>query len=474
MAVRSSKQEQVQLISIVIGIAILKFILLFVSQTTDPDAVVRIIKSTEWKQDPHWVGSNVWGPFNYYLHGIGLMICNDLVITPKLINTLLSIITILPVYKMLRIDFNHHISLVTVMVFALSPLVFRNALMAMTETPYVLFISVSIWMLRKYFVEKTILTLLLSGLSMTIAAGFRYEAWALMFVFAIILLIKKHFKAVVIFSLVAGVFPVIWLISNHLFTGDFLWSLKGNNHWTLEVMKTNEKVSFEGLLRRVWFIPFMFFIALGPVFSFGFLRGLRSNKQKIWLLPLGFVFTLLMYKSLNGTLLHHPRFAITLLVLSLPFLAGGLELILRKTKHKLIVGSGFALSILGSLVYNVDNIAPIPMLKDQRVATMVARTSVSSKEKNAVFIDFVGWQETYFIALHFYERFDQVFIVGGYDDDDTKSRKYGEFIALSGTKHLVLNCEENTQNIMMFGPFIKKELVHLMYKDLESLCQSGD
>lgn len=465
-----SLKELKHVVGLVLGLLFLKLILVLFSQTTDPDAVVRILQSKSWLEDPNWIGFDVWGPFNYYLNAFGLWIYNDVVISPKLINILFSVATILPLYGMLRIRQSHLVSILVVVLFTLSPLILRNSFIAMTETPYLFFVAFSMWQIMRFFTEGQNKHLIGAGLFITIAAGFRYEAWAIMFVFWLILLLKKDFKKSLLFAGIAGVFPLIWLVSNYIYTGDFLWSLKGNNHWTLEVMGTNESVSFEEWARRVWFIPFMFFIGLGPVFMYVFLKGGKVSKQKIWWIPIGFVFVLLMFKSVNGTLLHHPRFVATLLLLCLPIIAGGINWLVERSHWKMYFTLGIVVQLAGSYVYNVDHIEPFPLLKDQKSLECLELIQRIGTEKKCVFIDFIGWEETYYYALLLTRTGNEVYIVGGYDTYDQVEMKFREFAKSEGDKWVVSNAllDENEQNCASVNDFYTaqraEELILLTYQ----------
>ncbi|MCB9189632.1 MAG: glycosyltransferase family 39 protein [Flavobacteriales bacterium] len=440
-------KDRQQLIAIVLLVFILKVILLSFSQTTDPDAVVRILQSLDWKNDPHWIGSNVWGPFNYYLNGLGLLFYDDVIFTPKIINILFSAFTILPLYGFLKLNQSHYVSLIGSLLFVLSPLVFRNSLMAMTETPYLFFVVLSMWKFQRFLTYCARMDVVFSGFWITIAAGFRYEAWALMFVFWLMLIVKKEFRVSILFAGVAGLFPLIWLVSNHVYMNDLFWSLKGNNHWTLDIMKTNDNVSMEGWLRRIWFIPFMFYIGLGPIFILYFFRGFFQSRSRLWTIPFVAVLALLMYKSLNGTLLHHPRFGLTLLLLSLPFVGEGIRLARDRVRSKLGIASAFLLMIGGSFIYNIDNIEPLPSLKNQACLNSLTEIERFTNHKSVVFIDFIGWEETYFYALRLSKSVKKVIIIGGYDSEEEINAKFNELLVTEDEKWVVYGKGKNKEEI---------------------------
>lgn len=421
---------------------LLKLILLPFSQTSDPDAVVRILQSEAWKNNPQWIGVNVWGPFNYYLNGIGLMIYDNRIIVPKLINIVCSVLCVFPIYGYIINQLGKKTGLLVVLIFSFCTMVFRNSFMAMSEIPYIFFVASSLYFLHRFLRFANFTSLILSGLSITISAGFRYEAWAIMGCFFVMLLLKKKYKAAFLFSFFAGLFPLIWLISNHYYTGDFLYSLKGNYRWTQEVMQVNKNVSFEGWLRRIWFLPFSYFIAFGPAFLFlviwGIIKSWKKENYGLWRFPLTFMFILLIYSSINGTLLHHHRFVLTIVLFSLIFLGYAFNHFKFKfglTKTFLLA---FSIMIGGTFVYNTDKIHLVPRISDQSVIAACNHIRDNKSKNSMVMIDFFGWDNTYFIALQSQLPADRLQIIDGFEEPVSFKNKIDAFKAHSGEKILIM------------------------------------
>ena len=46
---------------------------------------------------------------------------------------------------------------------------------------------------------------------MTVAAGFRYEAWLVMAPFFTVIFLRKNYKHAILFGLFAILFPLVWM-----------------------------------------------------------------------------------------------------------------------------------------------------------------------------------------------------------------------------------------------------------------------
>lgn len=423
-----------------LGLLLLKLVLLPFAQTTDPDAIVRVLHSQKWSLNPEWIGADVWGPFNYYLHGIGIWLVGDRVLAPTLISVLLSVLVVFPVFHLNRKFLSPTISLGLVLVLSCCTMMFRNSFMAMSEIPYVFLIAWSGYFLIRFFENENLKDVIYCACSITLAAGFRYEAWALMFCFFVMLTIRKKIAHAFLFAVIAGVFPLVWMISNHYYTGDFLFSLKGNAYWTQEVMKTNENVSWESWLRRIWFLPFSFLVALGPIFAFLFVRGFKGlhPQLKIWIFPLLFMFSLLFYNSVNGTLLHHHRFILTIVLLALPFIGNAISNLNSTKSKQMLLGIGFPIMVLGTFVYNTDRIALIPRISDQSITEARDYIIDKASENPMLLIDFMQWDNTYYLGYTSKLKPEKILFIDGFELEESRVHKLEQFNVYEGLKILVV------------------------------------
>lgn len=396
-----------------------KLLLLPFAQTDDADAVTRIFFSINWMNDPVWIKTAIWAPFHFYLNGIALMVWDNPVYVPKIINILFSSFMLIPFYAFTKREFNKDGALIASILLAISPVLFRNSFLALSETPYLFFLVLTMDFISKGLRENSNRHMLLAGIAITIAAGFRYEAWLIMAIIGLLLLFSGKWKQSIVFGCAALLFPLIWMTSNWLETGDALFSIHGNYHYTLDEMGNNDNIGLESRLRRLWFFPFSWMIALGPPVAFlvlktiiGIYRGKPVDKTRVFLsIPFWVLLLFFLYNTSKGVLLLQHRFTGTLVVFSLPFIA-----IYFKESSPKRIRQAWAFGLITvalSFLYNTSHVTPLPRLQDQSGVAISDTINKSLKEGSCLILDFIGWQNTHFIALHSGLPRNEIVIAGG-------------------------------------------------------------
>jgi len=445
---------------LVAGIILLKLTLLPFAQTVNADAVSRIFSSINWMKNPSIITNNFWGPIHFYIHGTALMLWNNQIYTPKIVTLLFAAFTLIPFYFFTKREFNENGALIATFFLAFSPILFRNSFLALSETPYLFFLALTINLLSKGIKVKSNLYILLAGLTITIAGGIRYEAWIMILIFTLILFLLKNWKYIFIFNSTALLFPTYWLISNWITTGDPFYSFNGTYKWALEIMGNNENVDFESYLRRIWYFPFSWIIAIGIPTGYIILKLIISsfskkkfNKKHILLsLPFIIMFLFFQYNTFKGVLLLQHRYIGSLVILTLPFIAIYFKKLDKKhIKHAFIFG---VLTITLSFIYNTSSIKPFPRLEDQTSVEIVNIISKNNYQNNALILDFIGWDKTYFIALQSKLPLKDISITEGaknstinFDDIDAKIKSHQSgFILLKKKSALSVSLSEDVLN----------------------------
>lgn len=384
---------------------VIKLILLPYSQTINADAVSRIFASQKWMENPEWTTSSIWAPFHFYIHGFALMVWNNTIYTPKIITIIFAVCTLIPFYYLTKREFNKSGAFIASILLAICPILFHNSFLALSETPYLFFLTFSLNTLSKGVREKSIPYLLISGLIMSIASGIRYEAWVMTAILSFVLLVSKNWKDIFFFNFTASLFPIYWLLSNYLETGNPLFSIQGTYNWNFEIMGNNENLEFKDYLKRIWFFPFSWVIAIGIPTGFIILKTIFKSYSKkalnsnFILLSLPFFIMLLFYQynTFKGALLLQHRYIGTLVVLSLPFIAIYFkEFSIKKVKQAFLFS---AITISLSFIYNTSHVKPLPRLGEQSSVTIIEKIKTNTNSNSSLIIDFIGWDKSYFIAL---------------------------------------------------------------------------
>ena len=379
----------------------IKLLLLPFIQYVDADGVSRIYMSINWMENPVWINSGNWAPFHFYLMGSALKIYNNQFYTPLIVNIILSIITLFPLFFIFKRKYNESTALILCFLFSLSPIIFRLSLLTLAETPYLFFVILSAYVLYKGLEENKIKYVFLGGVFASIAGGFRYESWMLSFIVSVLILIKYSKKDFLVFLITAFTFPCIWLISNYIESGNFFNSF----NWASDALETNKIDSFESLLRRIWFYPLSLIFAFGPIGMFYYIKTIKNTykqqKYKRIITDYGIVFFIVffvfLFNTIRGSLLLQHRFTITLYIISFP-LFGYYFMKLNKRKiylALLFAFTGFALSY----VYSSKGARAIPrLLKNEGIEiNNIVKSNVNSK--SGLILDYWGWENTYCIAF---------------------------------------------------------------------------
>jgi 4-amino-4-deoxy-L-arabinose transferase-like glycosyltransferase len=381
-------------------------LLLPFAQIDDSDAVARIFSGISWKENPEWIYSNFWCPFHFYLIGLGFFIWNDPVYMPMVVHIVFSVLTLVPFYFLVKREFNENGAFIATIFLAICPILFRNSFLALSETPYLFFLILSLNYLSKGLRNNSYMYMILSGLSITIASGFRYEAWIMIFVICLIICLVKRWKYLLAFIVPALLFPISWLYTNWIATGNPFYGIHGNYYWTIVEMGNNDNLHFSNYLRRIWFFPFSWIIAVGipaaiviiqTIWKIFTGRPLQKNRL-IQLLPFLVMFLVMQYNAFKGVLLLQHRFIGTLVILSLPFVSDYFK---EYSPKKIRLAWLFGITTIAlSFVYNTTTIKPVPRLQNQAFVGISEIINKNISPKSYLVIDNVGWNNTFYLALH--------------------------------------------------------------------------
>lgn len=441
-----SLSETKKLISLVSIICVLKLLLLPFVQVTDSDAVTRIFNSEIWLDAPHWITTDVWGPFHYYINAFVIWVTSERVYAPVILNIILSCITLLPLFYFSKNIFGSKGAFISILIYGLSPIVVRNSFMAMSETPFIFFISITIYLTSNVlntssYIKKQYGLLILAGLSLTIASGIRYEGWIIIGLLTIVLWVQKKWLQGFVFGITSIIFPIAWLISNYLATGKALYFLTGQHEIIgFENNLTIPPPDLEDILRSIYFVPFSLLVAIGPLlFFFGFksiqFKNLTFN-QKVWLIPFLGVFLVQIVMTYTGNLLLHHRFIISVLLFFTPFISLYFQQAINKRNKvfimSLIVMIGF------SYIINSNQITPIPRIQNQELTKISNQFSTTIKKSDYLFVDQFDWESAYYLALHAPLHPSNMILCSNFKDKDYLLKDWEKFNSQVGTKYAVL------------------------------------
>jgi len=403
------------------------------SEVIDSDAVSRVIIAEVWLIWPSWIPSGIWGPFHTYLNAIPIYLFGERVISPVILHCLIGSLLVIPVYRFSERLFNANTGILAGLIVAFSPVVIRSSLQPMAEIPHAFFIASAMLFLLNGLQkeEERMKWFLLSGLFMTIASGFRYEAWVLIALFSLVIALLGKWKSLPWFWITAMIFPTIWMVGNYLEYGNIIYGADYATYYNTVVHGVNENLTELTWYKRVIFFPMSLFhiyplpllALLVPLLLFRIIKSQISGLQLVWIAPLIILLSVFIFKASGGTLLLQHRFSITLLLLLLPFSS-----VLIPKKHPKII-STIIILIIGFHLFNsetlkdkrlVEKVIPESLLKtavaevrwdsfyqlqsspklaNDDAKNLLMITEALRIKDMPIIIDFFGWETTYNFAL---------------------------------------------------------------------------
>ncbi|HQI46271.1 MAG TPA: glycosyltransferase family 39 protein [Bacteroidales bacterium] len=430
------------LISLVIRLIILPF-----TQTINADAVSRVFIAYDWLKQPHLITNGVWAPFHFYINAFAIFITSSIIYGPIIFHILFASFTVFPIYYFTKREFNEKGAIYVALIYSFSPIVFQNSFQTLAEVPYGFFLAVSLNYLSLLIrSDKKIKYAILAGLFITITGGLRYEAWVITGLFAVILLIYKQWKGLLFFLPLALIFPIFWMIGNYIEHKDLMYSVNAAFEWNLKY-GVNSNVTIIEAAQRVMFFTISVFLSSSPIIAFLTLflllnRIYNNNfKKEYFIWSILFIGMLGIYtmKSIEGSILMQHRYTITLLIFYLPFFAiffdNDVKVSLKKyftiativtivplsfywyklPVYKVMkISETFKLAIFNIFTFSGEQTVAIPFLKNNETKEILKVIKENKdKEENSLFIDFIDWDNTYYLALYSKISPENIYIIDG-------------------------------------------------------------
>jgi 4-amino-4-deoxy-L-arabinose transferase-like glycosyltransferase len=403
------------------------------AQVVDSDAVSRAFIGEIWLITPTLITHGVWGPLHAYLNAFIIAVCDNRTWAPILLHAIFGAACTFPVFFFTKRLFHAKAGYVAALIFVFSPVVFRNSLMPMAEVPHAFFVAMAMWMLIKAIQRSSELRwYILAGLSITVAAGLRYESWVLIALFTFLLLFNRKWKGCFFFWSAAMIFPLFWMAGNYLEYGNILYGSDYATYFNTVVHGVNENLSDADRIQRLLFFPIsvLHIYPMGLFIVLVVLLGISVFKKKFtplqisWLIPFVVMLSIYIFKGYGGTLLLQHRFSITLLLLLVPFtavlipkdiklgiiLAIAVPLIAvhayfsqyfhEKTHiERRVTNNNLKLALENTRWATFKQLQAIPQLEDNVSEKLLEKTRELRKSNTPLVLDFFGWGNTYNFAF---------------------------------------------------------------------------
>ncbi|MDC3252684.1 glycosyltransferase family 39 protein [Crocinitomicaceae bacterium] len=428
----SNRDTRVLVFIVGIGILLRFFALPFV-QVVDADAVTRIFISKKWLLTPNFITEGVWPPLHYYLNAAVIWITGSHITAPIVLHMLMGAFTAIPIYKFTKREVSDKGAWLAALVYVLSPVIFRNSFHTLSGIPYCFFVAFGLNALSLAIRENNSRQAIYAGLFLTVASGFRYEAWLLIALLTGIAVFFRSWRVMLVFWSFSMIFPLFWMLGNFIANQDFFFGLSGAYKWNVILEGVNASVPSEYRVLRWLYFPMTWFFIFSPILSLWLGVKLfliwRERKLKlsrfVWAIPFWVMLFTFVFKASEGTLLLQPRFTCSLILLSVPFLGLLVDDVIWTKLRRIMLGVVIA-SILPfshfwmtvqyqnwfpkdtlpqkvMLAYRTNmllSMNALPRLEDQRIAKMSRQINENLTPVDGLILDFWTWQSSYYFALY--------------------------------------------------------------------------
>lgn len=220
------------------------------------DGYTRILRGWEWLQSPRWeVG--VWLPLQTWIFGLGLAVYDSLSVTPRAIDALLTVWTLLNLYLIGRTIGGRLAGAIALLLGAIFPWVVWFGVSGMAEALFHATLSAGALGLVRWSLHRGDRDLLLGAIGFLLATMVRYEGWFYAAVFGALVVgiawrSGRLRMPVLAIAALPMAFPLLWIAEHQRLTGDAL----GFAYETEAIKESLDAANASaGLLRRLTIYP---------------------------------------------------------------------------------------------------------------------------------------------------------------------------------------------------------------------------
>jgi hypothetical protein len=395
------------------------------------DAASRVWIAWDWLADPHVITHGVWGPLHTYLIGLALAVVPDPVWSPVVLSVSLSTAACVAMYRFAALELaDQRAALLVALTYAVYPIALRNGVSVRSETPFALFLLLSMIAVARARGEGgSWRDAAAGGVALTFAGMLRYEGWLLIPLISLLLLGKR--SLLLIFVGCAAIHPLLWMVGNTVQTGDPLYSMNWASRWELDAMGRTGRglgaLAASALQYPVTIAPGLTWplalrVAGGPW------RAVRiRHPVRVWILPAAVLIAAWMLAITRGALVPKLNYTESAGVLLIPF--SGL-VYLRLGVGRWPGGRLAALSaaLLGAVALfsckdclrrfglaRLAGISPVPQVENQPVALQLRPllADAMGRGHDAIVLDHFGWGATPYVALQTRLPRSRIFLAPG-------------------------------------------------------------
>jgi hypothetical protein len=341
------------------------------------DAIPRTDMAQQWADAPHWIssfsdGARQFGPLHLYVVGAALKLGASKQKAGPLTSLVFGTLTVLPLAALSRRLFGREAAVWSAVALSFWGL---HIQMSTTGASEALSLFLLLAALALYDAGR-MRALAASGLTLTLACAVRYDTWLLVPLLSLVALLhgkdrRAAFGRAVVFGACCLPFPLAWLYGNWRAMGDPLYPIhfveSFHREWQPEGIRLWGEAVFR--IQNLGFWPGVAVMTLGPLAAGagigGMIQAFRARRDVRWVLWTAWVPA--AYFTFRGAVLldFQPlaRFTVGQVVLLLPFLKPGADVILRglsprAARAAVALGMASMVAVTVGLAWYTDGAVP--------------------------------------------------------------------------------------------------------------------
>lgn len=292
--------------------------------TIAADITIRAMRILEC---PNFIFNLDYSPFLHtYLIAALLWIKNDPIVIPRLLSLILGAVMIYPFSRLVELLFGRAIAILSAFIVAIYPLHIMQSVVSTSEMPYLFFLFSALYFIFRYIAKGKKMPYLIAGaILLNLASMVRLEGWIFIPLLAL-LLFRERRAHLIVFLLIASIFPVIWLaLSYYKFHNPFIYfvvqpsyakvevTFHKMHHYTDVITSRDKALIWPAILDKT-LPPYIF--ALGCL---GIAVSVVKKRGRHLILFFAVLSAFLLYKVFSETILVQPRYTLTLGLFLIPY-----------------------------------------------------------------------------------------------------------------------------------------------------------
>jgi 4-amino-4-deoxy-L-arabinose transferase-like glycosyltransferase len=304
--------------------ALLRICFFFFATNNGGDALARAATTAKWLAHPtpalEFAGPH-WLPIHFWMMAALSLLVHSVSLGSRLLSLAFAIFSLWALWRLAKQEYGVRAALLSLIVFTFYSLHIGYSTTSSSEATYMGLALAGLVCFCEYRRTRNLWLLALSGLALTLAAGIRYEAWLFIAIMGALLAFNspkqdrfsaRHFLSALIFGLIAGSWPVLWMFNQWKVHGDPLYGIHHNADAIASQIAINP--AHAGLYQLL-LPPGVILLTVTPIAIVGaiytlYLAAREPRGRELAIIAVGFM--LIQFRSLvTGGILAGARYTVT-------------------------------------------------------------------------------------------------------------------------------------------------------------------